>query len=60
MSKSNLLESGHNMSEYEELTLRNNDKYEIHSDESEVEGRNSGQGNKDIRNNEDIEINSER
>jgi 16S rRNA U516 pseudouridylate synthase RsuA-like enzyme len=31
-----------------------NEKYEIQGDESEVDGRNSNQGNKGIRNNEDI------
>jgi len=30
------------------------EKYEIQGDESEVDGRNSNQGNKGIRNNEDI------
>jgi len=30
------------------------ERYEIQGDESEVDGRNSNQGNKGIRNNEDI------
>jgi len=30
------------------------EKYEIQGDESEVDGRNSNQGNKGIRNNEDV------
>jgi len=30
------------------------EKYEIQGDENEVDGRNSNQGNKGIRNNEDI------
>jgi hypothetical protein len=54
MSESSGLEVGNKELEYEEITLRTNNNVEIQGDESEVEGRNSNQEDKDIRNNEDI------